>query len=129
MTAVLQITERGDPIKDVSERLGDSLHSPYAWKRKFANAATGETDKDVEIRLRAHNLEHSMSRRENRHDNAVAEGFFNLLKRERTRRRTYRTREEASRTYSITSRCSTTRSASMQGTECCHQSSSNDGRK
>jgi putative transposase len=36
-----------------------------------------------------------MSRRGNCHDNAVAESFFNLLKRERIRRRTYRTREEA----------------------------------
>ena len=45
--------------------------------------------------LKHHNLEHSMSRRGNCHDNAVAESFFNLLKRERIRRRTYRTREEA----------------------------------
>ena len=45
--------------------------------------------------LRAHNLEHSMSRRGNCHDNAVAESFFNLLKRERIRRRTYKTRVEA----------------------------------
>ena len=45
--------------------------------------------------LRHHNLEHSMSRRGNCHDNAVAESFFNLLKRERIRRKTYRTREEA----------------------------------
>ncbi len=30
--------------------------------------------------LEAHNLEHSMSRRGNCHDNAVAESFFNLLK-------------------------------------------------
>lgn len=44
---------------------------------------------------RAHNLEHSMSRRGNCHDNAVAESFFNLLKRERIRRRTYKTRDEA----------------------------------
>ena len=36
-----------------------------------------------------------MSRRGNCYDNAVAESFFNLLKRERIRRRTYRTREEA----------------------------------
>ncbi len=36
-----------------------------------------------------------MSRRGNCHDNAVAESFFNLLKRERIRRRTYRTRDEA----------------------------------
>ena len=38
-----------------------------------------------------------MSRRGNCHDNAVAESVFNLLKRERIRRRTYRTREEARR--------------------------------
>jgi putative transposase len=31
----------------------------------------------------------------NCHDNAVAESFFNLLKRERVRRRTYKTRAEA----------------------------------
>lgn len=45
--------------------------------------------------LKRHNLEHSMSRRGNCHDNAVAESFFNLLKRERIRRKTYRTRAEA----------------------------------
>lgn len=44
---------------------------------------------------KARNLEHSMSRRGNCHDNAVAESFFNLLKRERIRRRTYKTRIEA----------------------------------
>ena len=38
-----------------------------------------------------------MSRRGNCHDNAVAEGFFNLLKRERIRRKVYRTRDEALR--------------------------------
>ncbi len=48
--AVAQIIERGYPIKEVSERLGLSLQSLYAWKRKFAKAATGETEKDVEIR-------------------------------------------------------------------------------
>ncbi|MBP2276027.1 transposase InsO family protein [Sphingomonas sp. PL20] len=36
-----------------------------------------------------------MSRRENCHDNAVAERFFNLLKRECIRRRIYKTREGA----------------------------------
>ena len=36
-----------------------------------------------------------MSRRGNCHDNAVAESFFNLAKRERIRRRTYKTREQA----------------------------------
>lgn len=37
----------------------------------------------------------SQSRRGNCHDNAVAESFFQLLKRERIRRKTYLTREEA----------------------------------
>jgi putative transposase len=36
-----------------------------------------------------------MSRRGNCHDNAVAESFFQLLKRERIRRKTYGTRKEA----------------------------------
>ncbi|WVX50026.1 IS3 family transposase ISSusp1 [Roseobacter fucihabitans] len=36
-----------------------------------------------------------MSRRGNCHDNAVAENFFHLLKRERIRRRTYLTRDAA----------------------------------
>ena len=53
------------------------------------------TSRDWAAFLRAHNLEHSMSRRGNCHDNAVAESFFNLLKRERIRRKKYKTREEA----------------------------------
>jgi len=38
-----------------------------------------------------------MSRRGNCHDNAVAESFLQLLKRERIRRRTYPTRDDARR--------------------------------
>lgn len=53
------------------------------------------TSMDWAALLPAHNLEHSMSRPGNCHDNVVTESFFNLLKRERIRRRTYRTREEA----------------------------------
>ena len=45
--------------------------------------------------LKAHGLECSMSRRGNCHDNAVAESFFQLLKRERIRRKIYATREDA----------------------------------
>jgi putative transposase len=45
--------------------------------------------------LKKHGLEGSMSRRGNCHDNAVAESFFQLLKRERIRRHTYATREAA----------------------------------
>ena len=36
-----------------------------------------------------------MSRRGNCHDNAVVESFFSLLKRERIRRKTYKSRAEA----------------------------------
>jgi len=38
-----------------------------------------------------------MSRRGNCHDNAVAESFFQLLKRKKVKWRKYRTREEARR--------------------------------
>ncbi|MCZ9518559.1 IS3 family transposase [Enterobacter hormaechei] len=45
--------------------------------------------------LKSHGLEGSMSRRGNCHDNAVAESFFQLLKRERIKKKSYGTREEA----------------------------------
>ena len=67
-----------------------------------------------------------MSHRGNCHDNAVAESFLNLLKRERIRRRTYRTREEARKDvfdhiemfYNP-----------KPGTGCCHPSTANGNRK
>ena len=52
---------------------------------------------DWQAFLKAHNLVASMSRRGNCYDNAVAESFFQLLKRERIRRKTYLDREEARR--------------------------------
>lgn len=45
--------------------------------------------------LQSLGLECSMSRRGNCHDNAVAESFFQLLKRERIKKKIYGTREEA----------------------------------
>ncbi|SNY51222.1 Transposase and inactivated derivatives [Pseudomonas sp. LAMO17WK12:I10] len=45
--------------------------------------------------MKANNLVASMSRRGNCHDNAVAESFFQLLKRERIKRRIYTTRQDA----------------------------------
>ena len=47
--------------------------------------------------FKQHNLAPSMSRRGNCWDNAVVESFFNLLKRERIRRKKYKTGEEARR--------------------------------
>ncbi len=72
------------------------------WRRKPSNNVLVHSDQGSQFTsmewasfLKAHNLEHSMSRRGNCHDNAVAESFFNLLKRERIRRRTYKTRVDA----------------------------------
>ena len=53
------------------------------------------TSRDWQVFLGQHNLGAGMSLRGNCHDNAVAESFFQLLKRERVRRRTYLTREAA----------------------------------
>lgn len=55
------------------------------------------TSREWQIFQHRHNLEPSMRRRGNCHDNAVAESFFQLLKRERIRRRTYPTRNDARR--------------------------------
>lgn len=74
------------------------------WRRKPGPSLLIHSDQGAQFTsrewaafLREHNLEHSMSRRGNCHDNAVAESFFQLLKREKVRRRKYRTREEARR--------------------------------
>jgi putative transposase len=74
------------------------------WRRKPKNKVLVHSDQgcqytsyDWRSMLEANNLEASMSRRGNCHDNAVAESFFGLLKRERIRRKIYRTREEGRR--------------------------------
>jgi transposase len=41
--AVLQITERGYPVSEVSQRLGVSPHSLYAWKKKFSEPSGDAT--------------------------------------------------------------------------------------
>jgi putative transposase len=50
---------------------------------------------DFQRFCRAHHLEPSMSRRANCWDNAVAESVFSSLKKERIRKRIYRTRNDA----------------------------------
>lgn len=56
----------------------------------------------------ANNLEPSMSRRGNCWDNAVVESFFSSLKKERIRKRIYKTRDMAGPIFLTTSRSSTT---------------------
>ena len=72
------------------------------WRRKpktkvhvHSDQGSQFTSLEWQLFFRQHNLEPSMGRRGNCHDNAVAESFFQLLKRERIRRRTYRTRDAA----------------------------------
>jgi putative transposase len=72
------------------------------WRRQPTETVMVHSDQgsqyssyDWQDFLKAHNLQQSMSRRGNCHDNAVAESFFQLLKRERIRRKIYNTREEA----------------------------------
>ena len=72
------------------------------WRRRplpglllHSDQGTQFTSGDWQAFLVEHGIECSMSRRGNCHDNAVAESFFQLLKRERVRRRIYMTREEA----------------------------------
>jgi len=55
------------------------------------------TNREWQSFLRRHNLDPGMNRRGNWNDNAVAENLFQLLKRERTRRRAYSTLEAARR--------------------------------
>lgn len=72
------------------------------WRRKPKHRVMVHSDQGSQFTSREwqsflcqHNLDASMSRRGNCHDNAVAESFFQLLKRERIRRRTFPTREAA----------------------------------
>jgi len=72
------------------------------WRRKPKNEVLIHSDQGSQFTssdwqgfLKTHNLICSMSRRGNCYDNAVAESFFQLLKRERIKRKTYKDREEA----------------------------------
>jgi putative transposase len=72
------------------------------WRRKPKTEVMVHSDQgsqfssdDWQAFLRAHKLKGSMGRRGNCHDNAVAESFFQLLKRERIKRRIYANRDQA----------------------------------
>lgn len=71
------------------------------WRRKPKGKVLIHSDQGVQYTcsdwrkfLADNNLEASMSRRGNCHDNAVAESFFSLLKGERIKRKIYKTRNE-----------------------------------
>ncbi len=71
------------------------------WRRQPQQAVIVHSDQGSQFSshdwlafLKANNLLDSMSRRGNCHDNAVAESLFQLLKRERIRRKVYVTKDE-----------------------------------
>ncbi len=71
------------------------------WRRKPVEQVLIHSDQGSQFTgnewlsfLKANNLKPSMSRRGNCHDNTLAESFFQLLKRERIRRKIYKTRED-----------------------------------
>lgn len=72
------------------------------WRRKpkqevlvHSDQGSQYTSYDWAELLQSHGLKASMSRKGNCHDNAVAESFFGLLKRERIKRKIYLNREQA----------------------------------
>ena len=72
------------------------------WQRTTSEAVVLHSDRGTQYTahefqelLRTHGIVSSMSGVGNCYDNAVAESFFRLLKRERVHRRRYRTRAEA----------------------------------
>jgi len=71
--------------------------------------------------LKANNLEASLIRRGNCYDNAVAENFFQLLKRERVRRKTYATRKDARQDVFDYIEFFYNPKKNMVTTECCRQ--------
>lgn len=79
----------------------DALTMAY-WRRKptstvmlHSDQGSQYTGKRCKKLLKTLNMKASMSRRGNCHDNAVAESFFANLKKEKIRRKVYRTRDEA----------------------------------
>jgi transposase len=48
--AVRQITERGYPVSEVSQRLGVSAHSLYEWRKKYALEVSKGGDQADEVR-------------------------------------------------------------------------------
>ncbi len=72
------------------------------WRRKPTDRVLVHSDQGSQFTslewasfLNHHNLEHSMSRRGNCHDNAVAESFFATFKKRVTQRKIYSTRDDA----------------------------------
>lgn len=106
LNALLMAVWRRNPQKQVLVHSDQgSQYTSYGWQ-SF---------------LKSHGLEGSMSRRGNCHDNAVAESYFQLLKRERIKKRIYGTRDEARSDILVISKCFITVSVGMVRASRCHR--------
>ena len=88
--------------KSINTDLALDALTMAVWRRKpeaevivHSDQGCQYTSYDWRSMLEANGLVASMSRKGNCHDNACAESFFSLLKRERIRRKIYSTREAA----------------------------------
>ncbi len=85
-----------DSLPLMTERPDQFLNrSQFARRLSAIQNGSQHTSHDWQNFLKANNLQASMSRRGNCHDNAVAESFFQLLKREQIKRHIYSTRDDA----------------------------------
>lgn len=82
----------------------DALTMAY-WRRRPKNKVMLHSDQGSQYKSHKYqkllgtlNIESSMSRKGNCHDNAVAESFFANLKKEKIRRKIFKSREEAKQT-------------------------------
>ena len=97
--AVSQITERGHPVAEVSQRLGVSQHSLYAWKRQLGRQVSGDASKDAEIRIDFRSPVPIIG--PNRFHHSRTASWQRLMPRLSSRTSTFR-RLRGSRTYIIT---------------------------
>lgn len=91
-----------------------AAREPSAGLIHHSDRGAQYTSDDFRNELEKHNIECSMSSTGSCYDNAVAESFFGLLKRERANRTRYKTREEArAYIYSSRSKCFTNENDAM----------------
>ena len=106
LAVVLDLFSRSVIGWSMSDRINTDLAlnalTMACWRRRdhagvmvHSDQGCQYTSYDWRSMLKANGLKASMSRRGNCHDNACAESFFGLLKKERIRRRIYPTRETA----------------------------------
>ena len=72
-----------------------ALRKPPRGLLHHSDRGSQYTSRTYRKQLDDYGMQSSMSGRGNCYDNAVAESFFQLLKRERIRRKTYATRKDA----------------------------------